>query len=415
MSRDISVATLRGARKGRPVFTRSRLRSVLVAVQIAVATALLAGATAVVSKVAQVMADDLGVRGENTLVLRVELPRVKYGGLDAVRRFYEQAENEYRRIPALVSVGATTVLPGAADRLVRGQWLHLEGFPRTSTLAYDVAATPGYFAALGIPVMAGRTFGPADRDGTPRVAVASVGVARAFGLAPRDLIGRRLDLSPAMPFARWAEIVGVVGEVSIRGAEGSATPAFYVPFAQRPPWYSAYIVVRGRTDPLPLVSALRAATSRIDPDVPLYDVRTFDQVRASALADRRLVMVLMLGLGAMALGQAAIGLYGVTRQAVESRLRELGIRIALGASPARVRAETAIDVGVLIIAGVGPGALSAFGLWWVVSARVANAGQLDPYTVAAIAGGITFVAMAAAWPAVSRATRVDPAIVLRCD
>jgi len=387
-----------------------------VAIQIAAAVALLASAATLVRKVAQVMGDDLGVQGEHLLVLRTELPRVKYSRLEPLQRFHRTVEDEFLRVPGVVTVGTTTVVPGTSDPFIFGSSLHLEGLPRLAKTAYEVAASPRYFGAIGIEVLAGRVFDAGDRWDSPRVVVVSTAVAKAFGLTPRDIVGRRIDLSPAMPFSKWAEIIGVVGDVRIRGADGPATSALYVPLEQRPlhnSTYSPYRVIRSSDDPRPLVPALRAALQRCDPDVPPFDIRTFDELRMTAMADRRLIMRLMLALGAFALLQAVIGLYGVMRHAVDGRIRELGIRIALGASPARIRVETIVGGGGVVLAGISLGGVAAFGLWKVVSARVVNAGVLDAYGTTAAGIAVVLAAMAAAWPTVARATRIDPATVLR--
>lgn len=392
----------------------SRLRTVLVIVQIAAALVLLGGALTVVRKVAAVMSVDLGARGENALVMQLELPRTTYRDREGVTRFYRRIEDELGRVPGVRDVGATTYLPGTYGKYVLD--LHIEGLARSPRTAFDLACTPGYFAAIGIDLVAGRLLGPGDGLNAPRVAVASVGVARAFGLEPGDLVGRRIDLSPAMPSATWAEIVGVVArDLRMGGAEDRASPTVYVPFEQRPPTLTAYLVIRSVGRSQGLVPAVRAAAARVDPNVPLYNMRSFDEVRAASLADRRLVMTLMLALGGIAILQAAVGLYGVMSYAVQRRRRELGIRIALGASPGQVRANVLLAGATLAGGGIGVGAVASFSLWRLVSGRITNLGTLDWSSVAVVGVGILLVALVAAWLPARRATFVDPVSALRAE
>jgi len=410
------VDTLRGIGPSSAGPVRSRVRNVLVVAQIAAALVLLVGGLTVVRKVADMMAVDLGVRGDHALVLQLELPRTRYRDREARIQYYRQLEEELSRVPGVRDVGSTDYLPGSQTGLPYVLAIHVEGLPRSDTRALDVAATPAYFAAIGLDLLAGRAFRSSDRLDAPRVAVASIGVARALGLRPSDLVGRRIDLSPAMPRPTWAEVIGVVArDIRLGGAEDQAKPTVYVPFEQRPPAWSAYTVVRSHATRQPPISALRAAAARIDPDVPLYNVRTFDEVRAASLADRRLLMMLMLALGGIAILQAAVGLYGMMSHAVQGRTREFGIRIALGASPARVRADVLWNGAAFGGTGIAIGAVASLGLWRLVAAHIANIGEIDLWSITGVGAGIVLVTLAATWLPARRATRVDPVTALRAE
>jgi predicted permease len=410
------VNTMSGMAPPTAAPSETRLRTVLVIAQIAVTLVLLAGAVSVVRKVNGLMAVDLGARGKNALVLQLELPRTRYPKAEDIRRFYRRLEEEMREVHGVAAVGSTTYLPGSHSGTMYVLTLHVDGVGRSSTRALRLAATPSYFEAIGIDMLAGRSFRSTDQPNSAPVAVASIGVARALGLKPNELVGCRIDLSPAMPWPTWAEIVGVVSrDVRMAGAEDASKPAVYVPFDQHPPAWGAHCVVRSVTSPRALLPALKQAAARVDPTVPLDNARTFDQVRSVSLADRRLVMIVMLALGAIAMAQAGVGLFAVMSYSVQRQKRELGIRIALGASPSRVRARVFSRAATHASIGIAAGSVAALGLWRLAMSRIPTIAQMDLYDVAAVAAGIVLVTQAATWPAARRASRVDPVTALRAD
>jgi predicted permease len=397
---------------------RARLRGALVVVQIAVALALLSGALTVVRKVRDVLATDIGARGENALTFQVELPYAKYREYDDVSRVQQRLEAELSRVSRIRNIGSTSHLPGAQAGPMLGTDLQLEGserpVPGPGKTALLLGATPGYFDAIGIDILAGRAFGENEGAKSPPVAIVSAAVPRSLGLTPTAIVGRRINISSAGLAPIWAEVVGVVNDVRMRGAETQATSALYRPLAQEPSW-TTYVIVRGHGDPQRSLADLRAAIGRVDPDLPLYNIRSFDEVRATFLADRRLAMVIMLALGGTATVLAALGLYGAISFTVQRRTRELGIRMALGASPARIRRQV-LSLG-LVYAGVGvmAGAVVSFGAWQMVAARVANVGELAFGVVAILGIGVLVIALLASWIPAGRAVRVDPVRALRAE
>jgi len=324
------------------------------------------------------------------------------------------------------AVGTTPHLPGGETSRVSADGAVIEGattpdghFPT----ALALSASPEYFTAIGIDLLAGRSFTAADVEGAPPVALVGAAVVEDYGLSPGEVIGRRLQLTSS-PSANF-EIVGVVDDVLMFGAENNSLSAYYLPIAQIPARGSqrvryvagqtAFLIVKAAADPLQLVPDLRAAVARIDPDVPAYDVRSFDEVRTTYLTERRFVMRLMLTFGTIAMLLAVLGLYAVLGHAVERRRREIGIRIALGASVGQVRRRTLFGGAGLAALGVALGSVAAFGLWRVVSARIENIGTLDAGTVAILGAGLVLAAFGAAWLPAERATRVDPVHALRAE
>lgn len=396
-----------------------RFRSALVVAQITIALVLLAGAATLVGTVGRLMAVDLGARGERALVVEVTLPLAKYGLVsdDAVRQFYESFAAGLRAIPGVDEAGATDQFPGRAAALIVGHSIGVTDATTptdpTNRYASRVSATPGYFSAAGIDLLAGRAFSPHDGPDAPRVVVVSEGFARALGLSPRQMVGRQVNVG------RWAgrDIVGVVADVRLGGPESPLRPAIYEPVAQASNLGIGpmQVVFRGRGDPRQLIPALRRAAARIDPGLPLYDIRTFDEIRATHFAERRFAMTTMTVFGALAFVLAVVGLYGVVSYLVRLRTQEIGIRMAIGASPARVRREV-LTGGLLHAAcGVAAGAACALVASRLIAATIPGFGSVEPITLALLASAIFAVAGAATWLPARRATRVDPALSLRAE
>jgi hypothetical protein len=241
--------------------------------------------------------------------------------------------------------------------------------------ALHLLATPAYFSALGIDLLAGRAFDDRDRAGSPLATVVSQGFARAFGLTVRDMLGRKVNVSLTMT-PHWAEVIGVVSDVRMQGPEADVQPAVYLPFGQTPIDATGFVVVKARLAQ-GLVPSIRSVVGRMDPNLPLYNVRTFGEIRSEYLAPRRFAMTTMVSFGSVAFGLAALGLYGVISYMVGLRTREIGIRIAIGAPPALVRRQVMGSGALHAVAGIAIGLASSIGLWRIVTAQVHGVGRVD--------------------------------------
>jgi predicted permease len=388
--------------------------------EIAVALVLLTGAVTIVEKVRELLNTDLGARGTNALTVDAMLPFATYDSPDKARRFYERFEAELRTVPGIDEVGATNELPGAASELMTMLRVatveQAEEAGARDAFALELWASPGYFAALGIDLVAGRRFTGFDGPGAPKVAIVSVDYARVLGLSPHQILGQHVNVASMMEGPSWAEVVGVVRDVRISGAESAFTAAIYLPFAITPQTPSAlHVVVRSTTDPRPLVPAIRAAAARVDGNLPLYNIRSFDEVRAAYLAERRFAMVLMLIFGGLAFALAFLGLYGVINYLVQLRTREIGVRIAIGATAATVRREVLASGARHGFAGVAVGLLATFASGQIFSAYVSRLGRLDPGILAVLTTSLVAVTVVASLVPAWRATKVDPVEALRCD
>lgn len=236
---------------------------------------------------------------------------------------------------------------------------------------------------------------------------------RRAGLQVREILGRRVKAG--WSGQQWAEIVGVVRDVRMRGPESDLQPAIYLPFQQIRVNATGFVVAKAGLHPQAMVSAIRSAVARLDPHLPLYNVRTFEQVRSDYLAERRFAMTTMIAFGGISFALAGFGLYAVVSYMVRLRTREIGIRMAIGASPAFVRRQV-IGSGVIhAAAGIGIGSMSAFGAWTLVSMYVPGVGHVDGAAVALLCASVLALCIAAAWLPAKRAARIDPLIALRTE
>jgi putative ABC transport system permease protein len=402
---------LRGASAATADAGWKRFRGGLAVAEIAFALVLLAGAVTIVRTVASLMAADLGVRAEQVLVVGVDWPNDE---AQAERRlpFLQRYEAAFRALPGVQSVGITTGVPGAAQQRGYAE-LIFDGLPvpeKAGYLGSHVMASPEYLSIMGIDVLAGRAFTPRDHFFAPKVAVISESFALRYGLRPEEAVGRRAVLDH-----RWVDIVGVVRDVRTGGPAGSLDATAYVPFAQRQAGGPLQFVVKTHGNPAQLIAAARAAGMRIDPSVPLYDIRTFDQIREAHVRDRRFVMTMLSWFGGLAFVLAVLGLYAVVSYLVHLRTREIGIRMAMGATTRAVRMSVLASGVGLCLAGVVLGSVFAIGVSQLLSSRLRDFGELDLVTLSIVS--VTFLAFAglAAWLPARRATLIDPVKALRFD
>jgi predicted permease len=357
------------------------------------------------------MAVDLGARGERVLVVGLDWPN---GEVHPDRRvqFLQRYADAFRALPGVESVAVTTGVPGAAASR-GGAELLIDELPvpeRAGYVGTEIMASPDYFSVMGIDLLAGRTFAAADHFYAPKVAMISESFARRYGLRPDQIVGRRAVLDH-----RWVQIIGVVRDVRLGGPSTEADATAYVPFAQRQAGGPLQFVVKARNDPSQLIAAVRAAGTRIDPSVPLYDIRTFHQIREAHVRDRRFVMTMLSWFGGLAFVLAVLGLYAVVSYLVHLRTREIGIRMAMGATTGAVRASVIRDGVAHCLAGIALGAVLAIGLSQLLSSRLRDLGQLDLITLSVVSSAFVASAALAAWIPARRATRIDPVQALRFD
>jgi predicted permease len=390
-----------------------RLGAAFVVAQFSVALLLLAGCGLLVRSFANLRSVDPGMRTEGVLSFRVAVPPARYPDADAVRAFYDGL------LPALAA------LPGAeASALVTGVFktrlpgmsaVALESRPdldsRDDPVVYD-AATPGFLDVLGMRLVSGRAFRAEDDATAPRVAIVSETFVRRF-LPDRDPLGERFTFgNPDAADPEWMTIVGVAADAQRWGIGEPVRPYVFWPMAQIP-LRSADVLVRTAGDPTGLVAAVRAAVSGVDPSLPITNVRTLEAALSGFQAERRFLMVLLAVFAGSATALAAVGIYGVTAYVVRRRTREIGIRVAMGASRATVLASVLRQALGPVVLGVGAGLLGAVGLTRLLRSQLFGLEPTDPGTFAAVSLLLVGVGLLATWVPARRAAGVEPTSALR--
>jgi putative ABC transport system permease protein len=416
----------RGATASRPV---ARLRGALVVAEFALALVLLVGAALLVQSFWRLQGVDLGFRSQSVLTARLWLPQPNdpssgpYFTHAARAAFYRRVLDRIAALPGVEVAGGVSALPltGTRGRLS----FRIDGRSPDAgdTPAAEAAlATPGYFRALGIGLVAGRVFDDHDTADTPPVVVVSESLARRY-FAGEDPIGKRIapggrvvapnGPQPAPPI-NWLTIVGVVRDVRTSSVDSDAPAMVY-----RTVWQASNLnlslAIRTNADAATLAEAIRREVKVVDRNEPVFAVKTMDEVVGSALAERRFSMLLLALFAGTALVLSAIGIYGVMAYFVSQRTQEIGIRIALGAS-SRDLLRLVLGEGVrLAAAGVALGLVGALALTRAVSSLLYRVDPRDPWTFAALAAALTVVALVACYLPARRAARVDPICALRGD
>jgi predicted permease len=396
-----------------------RVRSVLLVAECALAVAIVAGAVTQARTVAQGMAIEIGASGERAIAIELNPPRVTYPNPDRLRTFQDGLLSQLREIPGVEAAGLTSTLPGRAPSVLLAQAIGIRGGPVLPTkqrvMAVRLTASPEFFQAIGVPFLAGRSFRDEDGRGGPPVMIVNERYGRELGLAPDELVGRQGVGDMLRPDNPGFEIVGVVGDVQLRLDE-AFKPAVYLPIASDPGRFgSVFVVVKGRSDPRELVPAIRTTVAQLDPHLPLHSVQSFDDIRADAVGEGRFGLATLAGFALLATILATVGLYGVIAYLVQLRTREIGIRLAIGASPSALRRRILAEGVAHAIAGLvlGLGLVFAGSRW--ASSQYLALSSPEPATLAWMAAGLLVVALAATWGPANRATRIDPAVTLRSE
>ncbi len=392
-----------------------RIRRGLVAGEVALSLVLLAGAGLLGRSLLRLLDVDPGFRPDGILTFRVALPDEKYTTDESRRRFYRQALDRIRRLPAVQSAGSVNILPVSGGNNSGTVTIDTMSVPPDKRyLEADWRAVlPGYFETMGVRLIAGRFFSDADTERAEPVAIIDQTLARAFWPG-EDPVGKRLKLGEPESTLPWRTIVGVVGHVRYRTLEAPSRVGVYWPVLQQG-WPAQTFVVRTAVNPGALGPAVAREIRAIDPDQPVYAIRTMDDVMAASIARRRLASLLIAVFAGIALTLATVGLYGLTAYAVAERTRELGIRMALGAHPRLVVASVVGSSLPLACIGITAGLVAAALLARVASSMLFDTTPADPITFGAVAALLLATACAASYAPARRAAAIDPAITLRSE
>jgi len=277
-------------------------------------------------------------------------------------------------------------------------------------------ATPDYFSTIGIPLKRGRVFTEEDRAETPKVVLITESAARQF-FPGEDPIGKKIKLGwgrgPGKPRA-GGEVVGIVGDVKDAGLDEPNPPQIYMPLRQWPVSFMT-VVMKTAVPPVSLSDAVKAQVASIDPNLPLSNVRTLDEIVAKSVSQQRFYVTLLGVFASVALVLAAIGIFGVLSYAVSQRTREIGIRMALGAQGRSVIRLIVWQAMLLVAAGVAAGTAAALYLSQTMTKMLFSITPTDPATFASVAGVLVAVALFASYLPARRATKVDPIVALRAE
>jgi putative ABC transport system permease protein len=389
-------------------------RSALVVAQVALTLVLLAGAGLLVNSLLRLARVDSGLRPENATIVSLFLPQSRYptaaAQIDVYRRVLEGLAGQ----PGIEAVGVG--FPGPLRGGNASGAFTIERHDATGgaerPFANLGAVSGGFFAAMGIPLVAGRTFTAADSADAPAVAIVSTGLARKYWPG-QDALGRRLrfDDDPGVP---WSTVVGVVGDVRQLGLHQDPPPILYMPYQQFPLPFTN-IAVRSAA-PIGTIAALvRSALSAIDQDLPPGEAVTVQRLLDLSIAQPRFQTMLLATFALIALLLAAVGVYGLISYSVAQRTREIGIRVALGAQPHQVLAQIMKEGLVLTLLGVGLGLIGALAAARVIATFLFGVGAADPLTFAAVSAILLAVACLASYIPSRRALAVDPIRALRTE
>ena len=417
--REASGALAAGERGGTAGGRIQRWRRALVVAQMALAVTLVAGAGLLGKSFARLLATDPGFTTGGALTFNLSVPNAGYEQPERVEAFVAAVEERLDVLPGVTGVGMIFGLPLSGFNFsisltsVDGRQFDAQEQERRTSPQLRIV-TPGYFAAMGIPLVRGRGIAEQDRAGSPPVMVVSATAGQML-FGGEDPLGHHFDLGTGMGVGRGrvgGEVIGVAGDVKDASLRAPARPLVYAVHRQFPVGF-LQVVVRTAGDPLSLAEAARQAVAAVDPNVPVYQVRTLAQLLGASVAQARF-MTMLLGLFAVvALALAAVGIYGVVAYAVAQRTRELGIRLALGARAADILWLILRQGAILGSLGVALGLAGALVATRALERLLYQVTPSDPSTFAVGAVGLLAVALVASYLPARRAAGVDPVEALR--
>jgi putative ABC transport system permease protein len=401
-----------GTRGGGEGSGRAKLRNILVVAEIAMAVVLLSGAGLLLESLRRMLAVDPGFQTTNTVTTELTLPLRKFRSLDGCTQFVEAYLQRIRALPQVDAAGSAVALPMGS--VYAYYEFRIAGDPATGApaMAGQTSVTPGYFEAMGIPLKQGRLFEPRDNKDGAKAAIISEPMARQY-FTGRNPIGQRLQMIIGGQVAFEGEIVGVVGGVRHQNLTQPPRIEFYLPFAQSP-YPIANIVVRRRGGGADgMAAAMKQVMRELDRDIPLYRIRPMEDVVMESASEAR-ARGFLTGLFALAaLLLASIGIYGVMSYAVSRRAQEIGIRMAVGATPLEVLGMILAQSGKLVAMGLVIGLIATLALGRLLTTMLFGVESFDATVLAAVSGLLVVVAMIATAIPAWRAARIDPVRALR--
>jgi putative ABC transport system permease protein len=405
-----------GARGTSEGARRNRMRSVLAVGELAIAVVLLVAAGLLIQSLWRLQSVETGLQPDNVVTFNVGLPETKYD-TDKQARFFQDLKTRLESSPGVQSASSILPLPLGGDRFsISFQIQGREVAPKDEPSADIFMTGAGYFRTLGIRMLKGRDFEQRDQHGSPPVVIISEEFARQY-FPNEDPLGKRMQ--PGINTfegekSTFREIIGVVADIRSRALNTPPQPAYYVPQTQVP-FSQMTVVIKTLNDPRSVISAATKEVAAMDPDVPLFSVKTMREYLSASVATPRFSTTLLSIFAGVALVLTLVGLYGVMSYSVAQRRNEIGIRLALGAQSRDVLVMIVKQGSRLILLGLTIGLLGAYALTRVIASLLFGVTAKDPFTFAAAALLLAFVALLACYIPAWRATKVDPMEALRCE
>jgi predicted permease len=390
-----------------------RLRESLVGFEVGLTTTLLILAGLLISSLGQILHVRAGFAVQNVLIAGVDLPPQIYSQPAARLRFYDAVLAAVRSLPDVRNAGWINIPPLAGEGSVTG--MHLPGAQQTRALqpmANYRPVSPEYFSAMGIPLLKGRAFGPADKD--RKIVMISENIAELFWPG-KDPVGQII-------VTEWAgdvpcEVVGVVGDIRTVRLDDQPLMMVYVPS-----WFnkisipgSASIVLSTTGDPARSAASVRALVHKIDPDVPLTSLNPMTEIVSQSVDARRFPMLLALTFAVSSLLLASLGIFGVVGYSVEQRRQELGIRLALGAQPRDLLGMVVRHGMAPVLVGLSGGVVTAILAGRLINSLLFGVTAYDPLTLLSVCFSVAGVSLLACYIPARRVTRLDPLVALRYE